>query len=96
MYLTAFETRFLKICSTNEGSLYTASRHDSTSSRSPLLAAILANSMRISSKMAATVKSVGSGLIAPDSSLLMSSKALSSLDMAPIACSCCERASIAW
>jgi hypothetical protein len=27
VYLTAFETRFLKICSTNEGSLYTASLH---------------------------------------------------------------------
>src|ERR1700676_5657086 len=40
-------------------------------------------------------KSVGLGWIAPDSSLPMSNRALSSLDMVPIACSCFDRASAA-
>ena len=93
VYLTAFETRFRRICSTSEGSLYTASSQTSISSCRPLSAAMLANSIRSSSNIAATVKSVGSGLMAPDSSLLMSSKALSNRDIAPMACSCCDRAS---
>src|SRR5208283_2561787 len=48
----------------------------------------LQNSARNSWNRAATVKSVGSGLMAPDSSLLISSSALSSRDIAPMACSC--------
>ena len=91
----ALETRFLRICPTNDGSLWTFSWADSISSRRPLLAAMVANSGRNSSNRAATVKSVGSGLMAPDSSLLISSNAFSSRDMAPIACSCCESASLA-
>ena len=83
VYLMAFETRFLRIWPTRDGSLCTQSAQASTRSSIPLLAATLANSRRSSSNSAATLKSVISGLIAPDSSLLMSSSEFSSRDIDP-------------
>ena len=95
VYLMAFDTRLLRICCTSEGSLCTQSVHSSTCSFRPLFAARLAKSLRSSVNNAATVKSVSSGLMAPDSSLLMSSRAFKSRDIAPMACSCCQSASAA-
>src|SRR5579885_648824 len=82
VYLMALDTRFLSIWLTSDGSVRTWSRHGSMVSCSPLLRAMSSNTLRIPSNSSATVTSEISGRRAPDSSLLMSSRAFNNRDIA--------------